>query len=649
MLFLFPLAASAQQLTRPEGSNLQDTAAIHRLLKTGRSIKHSFPDSAFYYFNKALIGSYGANYSEGVVLAQYELSRWYYNSNIQLSINSACAALTEFEKEHLTNNTLKCQVYLALAKAYEANAKIDSAAYYYYYLNEEVDKGRIKDPYFEVSLYTTLALFWLNSDNQLDPEFAKPLKNFIDKAQHTLNQLPDNSSTNASFYQLQAIYYLSINRYDSARFYLQKQLALCENTTPMPSSMASVLLNISNAYVMEHKPGEAIPYINRVRSTYKSIPTQDRYYITANLHLADVYFQQKKYGECIRILDSTWHYCKVNFVNKDVADAYKIYGDSYEKLGMKDQALTYKNLYITLYDSLAKRDRLNMSYKMESRYRLAEKDKKLAEQNLTISQAENDARRKNFWVAAISFLAILMILVAILWLRNIRHAQRLQTYQFEKQMEISRLTYTIQGEEKERRRIAAELHDGIVGLLVAAKINLNLVKKEYHFSNESNFTEGLQLIDQAASDLRKTAHNMMPEILMQDGLLKALEQFCNSIAANNTTSIYFEIVGTPVKLKSSLELALYRIVQELVHNIIKHARATEAMIQINFFENELSITVEDNGVGMDVHTTTQGIGIKSIYDRVKAINGNITIESGYSKGTSIYINLDLHKENLETA
>jgi signal transduction histidine kinase len=479
-------------------------------------------------------------------------------------------------------------------------------------------------------------------------EYARPLKNFIDKAQVTLSHMPSNPVTDAGFYQLQAIYYCSIGNYDSARYFFRKHIELCEKTVPMPSNLPSIYLNLGNTYILENRPAEAIPYINKTRSLNKGVPAHERYYITANLHLAHAYYQQKRYTACLAILDSTWKQFKINFLNEDIIDAYKIYGDSYEALGMKEKAIAYKNTYINLYDSFVKRDKLNTMYKMESRYRLSEKDKKLAEQNLTISQAENDARKKNFWVAAISFFTVVVFLVFILWLRNSRHKQRLQAVSFEKQMEIGRLTYSIQGEEKERKRIAAELHDGVVGLLIAARINLDLVKKEYHFSNESNFMEGLQLIDQAASDLRKTAHNMMPEILMQDGLLKALEQFCNSIAASNTTSIYFEILGTPVKLKPSLELALYRIVQELVQNIIKHAKATEAFIQVSFFEKELTITVEDNGVGMDTNATVKGIGIKNIYDRVKAINGKIFIESSNAKGTAIYINLDLHKENLET-
>ncbi|WP_164974196.1 sensor histidine kinase [Filimonas effusa] len=630
-----------------EKGALYDTASINKALQRGAMIRTSNPDSSYRYFNQALKGSYAINYDHGVVSSFTEIGKWYYNRNLSLAIRNARKALEEYQLRKLSDNTLKNQAYLLLAKSYDASAVLDSAAYYYYHINEEIEKGNIKDPGLEIQLYSTLAVFWLNNSSYVDVEYAQPVKYFISKAQQALTRLPAKPGTYAELYRLQALYYCSIANFDSARYFFNKNLQLLANNPGYSPNLPIILLNLSNSYIMEKRPAEAKFYIDSVMRLNHAHLLEERLQITANLQLAMVYYQQKKYANCISVLDDTWRRFDMNFLNKDVIDAYKIYGDSYEALGLTDKAIACKNKYIELYDSFATRDKLNMMSKIESRYRLSEKDKKLAEQNLQISKAENNARQKSLWVIAISLLAIVGFIISALWLRANRHKQRLLAYRFEKQMEISRLTYTIAGEEKERNRIARELHDGIGGLLAAAKINLDLVKKEYHFNNESNFIEVMQLVDQAASDLRKTAHNMMPEILMQDGLVKALEQFCNSIASKNTTHIYFEVIGTNIKLKSELELSLYRIVQELVHNIIKHSRATEAFIQISFSEDELNISVEDNGIGISSENK-KGLGIKSIQDRVKALNGNISIESGYARGTNIYINIALQKENIET-
>lgn len=647
LLLSLSLTLHAQLYPELEKGALFDTASINKVLLKAAGIRSSYPDSAYAYLKKALQSSYNINYDKGIVLAFTEIGKWYYNRDISLAIRNAQQALEEYRARNVADNTLKNQAYLLLAKSYEATSILDSAAYYYYHINEEIEKGNINDPGFEIQLYSTLAVFWLNNSSYVDVEYAQPVKHFINKAQLTLARLPAKPSTYAELYRLQALYYCSIANFDSARYFFNKHLQLYANSPSAPANLPIVLLNLSNSYIMEKRPVEAKIYIDSVKRLNQAHPLDERLQITANLQMAMVYYLQHEYANCISILNSTWRQYNINFLNKDVIDAYKIYGDSYEALGMKTEAIASKNKYIELYDSFATKDKLNMMSKIESRYRLSEKDKKLAEQNLQISHAENDAHRKSLWIIAVSFIAITIATISALWLRGNRQKQRLQAYRFEKQMEISRLTYTIAGEEKERNRIARELHDGIGGLLAAAKINLDLVKNEYHFGNESNFMEVIQLVDQAASDLRKTAHNMMPEILMQDGLVKALEQFCNSIAIKNTTHIYFEVTGTAFKLRSDLELSLYRIIQELVHNIIKHSRATEAIIQIGFSEEELNIAVEDNGIGISSENK-KGLGIKSIQDRVKAINGHISIESGYSKGTNIYINIALPKENIET-
>ena len=647
ILLLLNSTLQAQAYSELEKGRLYDTASINAALKKGKTLRFDLPDSSYYYISKSLQSSYKLDYGEGIIGSLAEIGRWYYGTNIEMSIWSAQTALKEYERRKLTNNTLKDQIFLLLAKSYESKAVLDSAAYYYYYLNEEIEKGEIKDPYFELTLYSNLALFWLNNSDNVNIEYAQPVRHFIEKGQVILAHLPVSANTFADFYQMQAFYYESISHFDSARYFFLKQVELCENNNPMPSNLSSVLLNISNTYIMENRPVEAWPYLNRAIQLIQTRSSQERNRITANLQMATLHHLQQQHQQCIAILDSTWRNFNMNVLSKDVIDAYKLYGDSYEALGKTEKALVYKNTYIALIDSFVKQDKLNMMYKLESRYRLSEKDKKLAEQNLLISYTENKAREKNFWVAGISTIAITVFLVFLLWMRSNKHKQRLLTYSFEKQMEIERLTYSIQGEEKERNRIARELHDGIGGLLAAAKINLDLVKKEYHFNNESNFMEVIQLVDQASSDLRKTAHNMMPEILIQDGLIRALEQYCNSIASKTPTHIYFEVLGVPVKLKAPLELSLYRIVQELVHNVLKHSKATEAFIQISFSEEELNIAVEDNGIGMPAGTVS-GLGIRSIHDRVKAINGKISIETGYAKGTSVYIIIDLQKENIET-
>lgn len=222
------------------------------------------------------------------------------------------------------------------------------------------------------------------------------------------------------------------------------------------------------------------------------------------------------------------------------------------------------------------------------------------------------------------------------------HKQKLQQEKinsFDQQMEITRLNATINGEERERIRIAQELHDGIGGLLAISTINFEQVKNDLYLENEGNFSEGLKLLKEASVELRKTAHNIMPEILLQKGLVEAVKYFCERMAGNNSINISFQTVGTIKKFNKEFELLLYRITQELLHNILKHSKATEALVQICFHEEGLDLTVEDNGIGMPAErrSFSSGMGLQSIQDRIKAINGHMEIKSEPGHGTGIYI------------
>ncbi len=217
-------------------------------------------------------------------------------------------------------------------------------------------------------------------------------------------------------------------------------------------------------------------------------------------------------------------------------------------------------------------------------------------------------------------------------------------------MEIANLNATIEGAEKERIRIARELHDGIGGLLAAAKRDFEMVKISYDLHNKPDFTHGLVLLGEASAELRKTAHNMMPEILLQEGLVEAVAYFCHSVASNKTTRIHFQTIGAIPKFNSAFELTTYRIVQELVHNILKHAQASEALIQMSFSEELFDLTIEDNGIGIpeNIMVKTRGIGLKSIEDRLRTINGKMTIQKLQGHGTGIYLEIPIQKETVLT-
>jgi signal transduction histidine kinase len=130
--------------------------------------------------------------------------------------------------------------------------------------------------------------------------------------------------------------------------------------------------------------------------------------------------------------------------------------------------------------------------------------------------------------------------------------------------------------------------------------------------------------------------------LLQEGLVKASSLFCERVRKGHTLAIDFETWGDIRRLPTEIELAVYRIIQELVHNILKHAKASQSVVQIVFHDNQLCITVEDDGSGIPAGHS-EGVGLRSIRERVHSMNGQVDIASSPGKGTSVYIELAIKR------
>jgi signal transduction histidine kinase len=206
-----------------------------------------------------------------------------------------------------------------------------------------------------------------------------------------------------------------------------------------------------------------------------------------------------------------------------------------------------------------------------------------------------------------------------------------------KEREIQLLEAVITGEEKERGRIAKDLHDGVAGMLAASKIYITSIQTKSSFLNESKeFQHSLQLIDEAAKEIRKTAHDLMPEVLLQNGLDAALGKYCQTMS---TASIEYYSMNSS-RLDPKFELPVYRILQELLHHIIKRIKANHILVQLSQQQTILSIPIENNGVGTDLSKVSNCTVFDSIRSRVQLLNGSIDWESN-DEGGNVYLEFDV--------
>lgn len=222
-----------------------------------------------------------------------------------------------------------------------------------------------------------------------------------------------------------------------------------------------------------------------------------------------------------------------------------------------------------------------------------------------------------------------------------RRTLRLKT----KELQIkqsARMNAIIETEEKERKRIAGELHDGLGQLLSTARLNMAGVEEYPGMQNNLLLKNSLQLIDEACVEVRAISHNMMPAALIRRGLIDAVGRLIHKINDSEKLRITYD-TEIEERFEENREIALYRIIQESLNNMVKHAKAKNILVKITRTAASLDVAIVDDGVGFDVSAIQDsgGLGWKNMYSRVEILNGTITIDSVQGKGTTIMISVPL--------
>lgn len=246
-----------------------------------------------------------------------------------------------------------------------------------------------------------------------------------------------------------------------------------------------------------------------------------------------------------------------------------------------------------------------------------------------------------------------LLFITFLGFRNFRHRQKLTKQQgelqqqrireLEKDRQLLTVDAMLKGQEEERSRLAKDLHDGLGGLLSGVKYSLTNIKDNLVVTpdNMAVFNRSLDMLDVSIVELRRVAHNMMPEMLVKFGLDEALKEYCNAVNNTKQVAVKYQSLGMETRLDQSTEIIVYRIIQELLNNILKHSRASEAFVQLIRDDKRLNIIVEDNGQGFDVGTLEQskGAGWTNIRSRVEYLKGQLDVSSQPGKGTLVNIEL----------
>lgn len=363
-----------------------------------------------------------------------------------------------------------------------------------------------------------------------------------------------------------------------------------------------------------------------------------------------ILYKQGKYNQAKSLLNSIANEPKINSLVSKRLEITQARAEINFATGNYKEAYAWlrksKSLNDSLHDSKLKTD-INA---LEIRYQNAENQKKISDLNNEKKQnelvIENNKRMTILLIAAAFFLIIILILLTF-YLRNYKKlaAQRAINYhqsvadlQQKQQLEISKAM--LNAEEKERNRLARDLHDGLGGMLSALKINLSTWARTLSIDfQEKEFEKIVKQLDGSVTELRLIARNMMPQTLLKFGLEVALKDLTES-AMGNTIHIDFQPLNISGNIALEEQIIIYRIVQEMLTNTLKHAQATEVVLQCSENEQHFYITVEDNGLGFDTSKYKKGLGLENIKSRVAYLKGRFDLESS-SSGTTINIEIPI--------
>jgi len=319
-----------------------------------------------------------------------------------------------------------------------------------------------------------------------------------------------------------------------------------------------------------------------------------------------------------------------------------------EKLGYYKQGYLTMRSYALLTDSLKEHEKSASLLEIEEKFEATNKEKQI----LTLkheNELKSFALQKNrLYTGLLTAISLLLLTLVILYFQfNRQHKKQLKQHKQLHQLaldkiaqknKISLLSAMLNGQESERNRISRDLHDGLGGLLSALKIELSGTLGAEHIDQQTT-DNILRRMDYAVDELRLISQNLMPETLLKYGLGEAIKSYCMRMR-NKGVKLICQLFHYKNELQQEKELILYRIMQELVNNAIKHAAASTIFVQLLQSDNKVTLTVEDNGKGFDKEILTKprtGNGLTNILSRIEYIDGEIDIHSELGNGTTFTI------------
>lgn len=622
------VAMNKDSLLRLLPSMRKDTSAVLTYINLGQQYETSMPDSAKYYYRKAGDLSKELGWDIGVI--KY-ISNYTFVLNVQGKFDSSLLLNRQsLEIARRINNPEKLAVSLNnIGAVYQNTRQFDSALYYFlectkvYQTRDHMDFQIVAENNLS-ALYNSLEQYSAALEHSRK---AIALARDYDNDRILVDALVNMGSTR-----------LGLHQPDTAILFLQEAIGLSRKLEST-YQLEQALLNLGTAQLEvgdydgilksateSLRLSQEIGNQDGVNSSYNQLGV---YYLYKGDHAKAREMAEKGLQGAKELNDAETMSVSLSLLS-NIAIAS---GDFRGYRKYRELADSVNNAYLS--DKMLSRiDDMKVKYETEKK-----------EAALKLKQAELD--RKSVWNYILIGSAVAMLLVILLSFRTYRIRQELQQQrirELEQAQKLLSAEAVLKGEEQERSRLAKDLHDGLGGMLSGIKYSLQNMKGNQVMTpeNQQAFERSLDMLDSSIREMRRVAHNLMPEALVKFGLVTALRDYCDDIRKGGALAVSFQPIGMEdTVIDTNLSLTIYRIVQELVNNSMKHAGASSVIVQLSRSAAGLDVTVEDDGRGFDPAALehARGIGWMNIRSRVEYLKGKLDVQSGTGKGASVHIEI----------
>ncbi|MEB8329566.1 sensor histidine kinase [Flavobacteriaceae bacterium KMM 6897] len=597
-----------------------------------------------------------------------ELMSSYESSEPEKALQYGKMAHTLSEK--INFYTGKIRASRGLGKVFVIQGKLDSALYYHQYSLKHAQEN--KD-----SINIGASLLKIGSTYRRMSDFKNAL-DYATKAIKIIESYGDKTSIAEMNDALQLIYF-SLPNYEKAILYGSKAVSQARELKNKPLLMqalsnltlsynetkrfkeskkalveaqalatelqdlnaeSAILLNLAGVFLKQGDYKTLKEYANKALIINKKIGSTDGECVSLRA-LAISYLHEKEYLLAKDYALNALEIAEANNYKTEMGDCYKLLSNiSFAMQNLEDGERYYEKSN-AMIEEIFNEAYLQSAAQFEKKYETEEKDSKIKLQSLKLNQ-------KNILNYIFIGSSIALLLFILLLYRNYSHKQKLQFHrisELEKEKQLTATEAVLKGEEQERIRLAKDLHDGLGGMLSGIKYSFQTIKQNLIMTpdNQMSFERSMDMLDSSIKEMRRVAHNMMPESLVKFGLDTAAKDFCNEINTSGALKINYQSMGmSAIAIDQTTAITMYRVLQELINNIIKHASAKTAIVQFTFTDTVLTLTVEDDGKGFypENLNQTKGMGWANIKNRINFLGGVIHIDSKPGKGTSVHIEIN---------